>query len=427
MWASKFRAARQVAGSAFVLRSIASKGLGALCGFLVVRNLQPEDYGCFVLASMLASLVNQLTDAGLLPAFTAAGSRIFRRTGERSAVAVMVAVLRLRLRRALPAFALVVAIQMLSDQGNSNAAMGSALPLGWALMLGVAMIFSSTIYSGQASIGRADAVATVDLRTNMARGIVLATLSLFGCLSMHAAVASMLAMHLVGAAALWLLRAPHSQDAHDLNDSSVRLPADQLIHVRSDARKLLPNYIYYSVAGALPAFVLNASTAVGGLAEYGAFGRLGLLFAALAPVLNLKLIPHAAGQNEQSILRVAGAGLIVVIVGALLSAVLTSWIDLGAIVLGPEYGGRSGTLVAAVVYFWLRFGADTQFALMVGTRGQGGHRFVVSTAALVIGGLLVFNVGGLSANVMYLALAGGCLVEMVGCFLLIRRRVRTGV
>ncbi|MDP9099949.1 MAG: polysaccharide biosynthesis protein, partial [Verrucomicrobiota bacterium] len=331
--------ARVVGKFAFVQAVV--QVIGFLSGILLIRYLDQREYAYFTIANTMQGTLNTLADIGISVGLVSIGGRVWQ---DRSRFGQLVKTAS-HLRRKLGAIAAIVITPILFFMLVKN---GALLPytlvlialvlagLAVQLSLGVLGVVPRLL----SDIGR---IQTIDLVGAVARLLVLVAL-MFLFLNSAMAVA-------VGSATLllqyWMLRhyCARMIDLDAPENEEDRAAMQRFI------RALAANAVFFCFQGQITIFLIGFfGRGVTSVAEVGALGRLGMIFAVLTHLLTNIFAPAFARCQDPKRLRWQYA----VIVGGVtaFSVVLISAAALfpGAFlfVLGAKYAHLERELVLMV-------------------------------------------------------------------------------
>ena len=297
----------------FVSVQVLVQLVGAASGILLVRALTRQEYAYFIIANSFLATISILADSGVGIGLTSIGGRVWQdrfRFGELINTA-------LRLRRYLALIAVAVVTPILVWMLTSN---GASIPYSAVLTLAVlvALNYQLTasvlgvvprLHSEVGRVQKLDAFAAV-----VRLGLLAAAYLIF----LDAAVALFAGAVGVVGQYLFLKRwaADHIEPRAPVNRED---QATILGIVKHQA----PNAVFYCLQGQLTVWLISIFGSTANVAEIGALGRLGMIFAVISAVMSSIVLPGFARCQSAQVLRrryfqivggflLMGAGLIVV-------------------------------------------------------------------------------------------------------------------
>lgn len=272
----------------FASAQVGVQVLGFASGIVLVRQMDPSQYGFYTLAVTMIGVASVLTELGIAVAVLAIGGRL---AGQQAALAGVVRdahslhcrLAAIGLGLVLPAFALL----MLHQQ---------ARPLQIALL--VAIGGASAVLNVRNSIalsiarlaGHLALQQKVDLGMNALR---LIALMIVATVTLDATVASLLNLGVaVGAFLAW-----QNYLGHQLGPA-VRTRGEHRAALRDFVARQAPNSAYYVVNGQLAVWLVGIFGTADRVADVGALGRLGAGFAVIAAVMGALIQPYFARNHD---------------------------------------------------------------------------------------------------------------------------------
>lgn len=393
--------------SGFASTQVLVQGIGFVAGIVLVRTLDPAQYGLYTLAISMVSLATILADLGLATAVLSIGGPIAAVPG---ALAPLVRN-ALNIHRHLitvGALAVVPCCFALLLKQHASAWQASVLTL---LVLGTAACSVPTgIGVGVARLlGRMRLQLSLDVAGNLARLIVLALASVTFldatiALLVNFAVALVVAVRLRRALAPALAESPAADEP-----SAPHGPA-----LRRQLARLAPNSVYYIVSSQLSIWLIGIFGDAQRVAQVGALGRLGAVFVVIGSVSAALLFPYFARNDEPADLASAFVGVNTFYAALLLSLVSIAGAFPQALlwILGSSYASLGDELVwmvaATTLAAWsgtvYSIGCARGWVMPVGLVGAVGVGATIAAAMVVdvssVRGSFMINAAGGAAGTL---------------------------
>ncbi|HVF70534.1 MAG TPA: hypothetical protein VM940_02900 [Chthoniobacterales bacterium] len=268
--------------------------IGFLSGILLIRQLDQPEYAYFTIANTMQGTLNVLADIGISIGLVSIGGRVWQdqhRFGQLITTA-------LHLRRKLGLFALGAVLPILAWMLFKNGASMSYLAVLVAIVLaGLAVQLSIGVLSVVPRL-RSDVsrIQTIDLTGAVARLLALLILTyvfLNGAVALAVAAGTLLLQFFMlrsYVAGVIDLTAPENKEDR----------AAMLGFIRSQAA----NALFFCLQGQITVFLISLfSRDVSSIAEVGALGRLGMIFAVLSNLLANVFAPAFARCQRAQKLR----------------------------------------------------------------------------------------------------------------------------
>lgn len=306
--------------------------VGFIAGIVLVRHMEPVDYGYMTLALSLLGAANVLTDLGLSAAVMSSGGRLVTRGLPLRSLTTDAADLHRR-----------IAVWVLPLLAPCSAWMLWRLGApAWQVGALTLLLTATTLFSVRSALalaalrvlgGHISYQQGLDLALNVTR-LVLFMLAAWAALSAPSALAVVLLLSI----AQWMLlsrRLAAADRAGILPGSSHRL------ELREHVRRQAPNSLYYLVSSQIALWLISLLGNAEQVAQAGALGRLAAAFAIVGSVSAVLLQPYFARQQGRTELATAFAW-----TNAFFALALTTLLWLGFThptallwVLGGHYGG----------------------------------------------------------------------------------------
>lgn len=316
---------------------IVVQGLGFLAGIQVVRALPEEDYGLFVIVNTIVPVIGLLSDTGITNSLSAIGGKFWQddvRMGSLLKTAMI-------LRRQLVVFSAIGITPLLVWMlWRSHASLGA---IAWLIPITLTGVFF------QLNTGVLGVV--VSLRQQVRKMQLLALVGVVPRLGLIALLASMGLLNApltvaVGTVVLggqfWLLkrwvRPQISWDAPP--DGEFRK------NILAIVKQQAPLTIYFCLQGQIGIWLISFFGNVKRVAEVGALGRIGMIFAILISTITAVILPRFARCQDPSRLRSIYLQIFVAFAGIVSLGTIFSWWMPGPLLwlLGPKYD-QLGSLV----------------------------------------------------------------------------------
>jgi O-antigen/teichoic acid export membrane protein len=360
--------ARMLAGYSFV--QAVAQGLGFLAGIMVVRTLSKEDYACFMIVNTIGPVMNMLSDNGITNSLSAIGGR-FWQDDEQMGGLVKTA-MDLRRRLVILSFLAVTPVLIWMLQRNHIPVSTTA----WLVPITLAGVFF------QLNVGVLNAVVSLRQQIGRIQALVfmgvlprLALIGLFAALGWLNAPLAVAAGTVALAAQFWLLEQWVKPQISVSAPLSKEFRRDILAIVRRQA----PLTVYFCLQGQIGIWLISIFGNVRRVAEVGALGRIGMIFAILVSTTSAVIVPRFARCQDPVRLRSLYALILLGFAGVILMGTVISWLMPGALLwlLGPQYS-QLGDLV------WLAVLAAGTSALAGVLYGLNINKGWIPPAAVVI-------------------------------------------
>ncbi len=331
----------------FASTQMAVQAIGFLAGVVVVRSMEPTQYGYYTLALSMAGVAAVLGELGLASAVLALGGRLLSgppgamgmAAAQPAAMGRLVAdaeALRRRLA-VLPVLVVVPACATLLLWQQAEMWQVAALT---ALVLATAavQVRGSVVLSVTRLLGRVTMQQKLDLSISLGK---LLALALAANLALDATLACV--VNLGGAAvALFLMLRAVAPDAQQ----PIVATGEYRSALWQQVLRQAPNSIYYVLSSQVAVWLIGIFGSTQHVAEVGALGRLSALFAVIGSVTAALVLPYFARRKAGAELT-RGLILTNAFFALLLVLLLTlGWLAPNALlwVLGGHYGGLQAEL-----------------------------------------------------------------------------------
>lgn len=303
--------------------------LGFASGLLLVRALTQKEYAFFTIANSMQATMSILADSGIGIGLSSIGGKVWqdrRRFGELIHTA-------LRLRRYLATVAVTVVAPLLMWLLISN---GASKPYAAMLTLAVLLALNYQLLTGVLGVvprlhSQLDRVQKLDGLAAISRLLLLvAAYFIF----LDAAVA--ICIGIVGVVGQYLFLKRWAGENIEPQAAINREDRETMLGI---VKHQAPNAVFYCLQGQLTVWLISIFGNTQNIAEVGALGRLGMIFAIISAVMSSIVLPGFARVHSPALLRrryfqIVG---IFLILGGGLIAVAALVPDLLLWVLGSKY------------------------------------------------------------------------------------------
>ena len=266
---------------------------GFLGGILLVRSLSKADYAWFTIANTFVSIVSMLADSGVSAALSSIGGAIWQDNARFGSLIRTALSLRRRLFFATIVVVTPVFVWLLAKNQAPPAT------------IGVLIGFSILGFTFQLTGGILGVVITLrqDLRRmqSLAFGAALLRLALIvaACAIFIDARVAVLVGIFGPAMNSWFLRRWVRESVEWDAPQSI----EYLGRILSVVKKQAPLTIFYCIQGQILVGIVSIFGSKERVAEIGALGRFGMIFAVIASVINGVIVPRFARCQEPAVLR----------------------------------------------------------------------------------------------------------------------------
>lgn len=278
--------------SKFVLVQLFVQALGLANGILLVRTLNQQQYAYFTIANTMQGTMNILADSGISSAITAIGGMVWQdryRFGQLINTAML-----LRRYFALIAVAVVtpILIWMLVSNGCS---------IVYAVFITVGVLVGLNFQLTTSVLGvvprlhsQLERLQNIDLFSTFFRSIFL-VVSFF--IFLDTGVAIYIASIIFGLQHLVLNRW-----VADNIDQKAPVNEEDKARILKIVKPQTPNAIFYCVQGQLNIWLIGIFGNTQNIAEFGALGRLGVIFSVFSAVMSGIILPSFARCQSVKVL-----------------------------------------------------------------------------------------------------------------------------
>jgi len=277
----------------FVGVQVVVQALGFASGILLVRSLSKHDYALFTIANTIMGTMNVLADSGIGSGLTAIGGRVWSdpfRFGQLISTALS---LRQVFGATVTGLGLPISAWLLIKNG--------ATPLG---AVGICLAITISLYF-QISNGILTVIPRLLLQTNRLQQVDFASaimrlllIGLAWLLLLNVSTALWAATAAFGIQ--WLLLRRWTQSSISQNAPVAPEMRSEILAI---VRKQAPNGLYYCLQGQIAVWLISICGSTTQVADFGALGRLSILFAVIGSVTGSLLIPRFARIQDPALLR----------------------------------------------------------------------------------------------------------------------------
>ena len=277
----------------FVSVQIVIQLVGFLSGFLLVNYLSKREWACLTIGNSMLAMMNMLADNGISSALSAIGGRVCdepRRFGSLVNTA-------LRLRRFFASAGILLVSPFLAwALLKQGAHFGEVAGISSGVLLALFFQLTVGIYSIVPRLKlQTRRVQNLDLSAALLR---VALLLLAWLLFLNATVAVY-----IGAVALGLQYALLRRWVKGSIQTNAAPSPEFQEEIVSVVKRQTPNTIYYCLNSQLSIWILSFFGSSGSVADFGALGRLGMVFSILGSVMAGLVLPRFARCQSPSTLK----------------------------------------------------------------------------------------------------------------------------
>lgn len=335
---------------------ILTQSVGFLCGIVIVRWLAPNEYALYTLALTMTSALNVLAEGGIASGLMAEGGRVWQsRTGLGSVLATGLA-----LRRQFALWAGVICAPALAFLMRSHGVSWGTIAIMLAALLANSWLtMLNTLYGiAPALHQRIFAIQNIGLIQGGIRLAVLGAILYFWPLAGLAICATIPPL-------FWsLTRLRHiSQGFADFH-----APADERVRrsVLAVVKRVLPGSIYLCVSNQIGIWFVSLLGSTHTLAQIGALGRLGQIFAFLPPVAGALFVPRFARLPAESrivLVRYLQVMALMAFIGCTATGIIILFPKPVLAIIGSHYADLQHELILQMICSMLWFLAGIAYNL----------------------------------------------------------------
>lgn len=316
---------------------IVVQGLSFLAGIQVVWALPEEDYGYFVIVNAIVPIIAMLSDTGITSSLSAIGGKFWQDDEQMGSLLKTAMILRRQLVIVSALSITPLLVWMLWRSHASPMAIGCLIPIALA---GVFFQLNSGVLS-----------VVISLRQQVRRmqllalfGVVprLLLVALFACLGILNAPLTVAIGTFVLACQYWLLKQWIKPQISWDQPPNAEFRRDILTIVKRQA----PLTVYFCLQGQIGIWLITIFGNVKRVAEVGALGRIGMIFAILISTTSALVLPRFARCQDPARLRSIYLRILLAFAGIVLIGTILSLCVPGPLLwlLGPRYN-QLGSLV----------------------------------------------------------------------------------
>jgi O-antigen/teichoic acid export membrane protein len=269
------------------------QALGLASGILLVRTLDQQQYAYFTIANTMQGTMNVLADSGISSGLTAIGGKIWQ---DRYRFSQLINT-AMQLRRYLAAIAIVAITPILLWMLISNGA-----SIVYAVLITIVVLVGINF---QLTIGVLSVVPRLHSQINRVQNLdLISAISrlIFLCFAyftyLNAAVAILIASITFGLQYFFL-----NSWVIDSFEKKVPVHHEYQLSLLKIVKHQAPNAIFYCVQGQLTIWLMNIFGNTKNIAEFGALGRLAVIFSVIGAVMTSIVLPSFARCQSVSQLR----------------------------------------------------------------------------------------------------------------------------
>lgn len=279
--------------SKFVSVQMVVQVIGFASGLLLVRSLPQKEYAYFTIANSMQATMSILADSGIGIGLSSIGGKVWQdrqRFGELIHTA-------LYLRRYLAAIAVTIVAPLLMWLLISN---GASKSYATIITLAVLLALNYQLLVGVLDVvprlhSQIDRLQKLDLMLAASRLVLLASAYL---VFLNAAVA--IFVSIFGFVAQYMLL---KRWAADNIVPQAPINTEDKTTILSIVKHQAPNGVFYCLQGQLTVWLISMFGNTQNIAEVGALGRLGMVFAVISAVMSGIVLPGFARLHSPFLLR----------------------------------------------------------------------------------------------------------------------------
>jgi O-antigen/teichoic acid export membrane protein len=323
--------------ASYALVQAFAQGLGFLAGIIVVRSLSKADYACFVIVNTIGPAMSLLSDNGITSSLASIGGRVWR--DDLAMGSLVNTAMALRRRLAVASTVLVTPLLVFMLQRN-HAHFWAGI---WLVSLTLAGVYLQikigvliAVLNLRQQIGRMQGLVVMSATPRL---LLLGVLVALGMINAPlAVVAGVLALAVqYGLLHYWVM-------AQIKTDARPR--AEYRSAILAIIKRQAPLTIYFCLQSQIGIWVISMFGNAHRVAEVGALGRIGAIFAILVSTFSALVVPRFAREQDLARMRSRYLQILAGFAAAILSGVGIAWLAPGLLLwlLGAQYA-QLGALV----------------------------------------------------------------------------------
>lgn len=327
--------------ASFVLIQMVVQAIGALTGLILVRSMTKADYAVYTVATTVLPAVYLLANSGVTFAASAIGGRVWQDRARLGQV-IVTAFSASRLMAGIVTVPMLLFLALMLHRVGASAA-AIAIIVGLVFAAAALQFVTGIMIVVPRLLGEFRFLQGVDLAGSALRfGLVVVAAVIF----IDPEIAVLIAVVAFLAQGLWVWSRVRSRvDLTVASDPAMRVEMRRIV-----GRQWL-NELYYVSQGQISVFLLSVFGTSASVADFGALGRIAIVFSAISAAMQTVILPRYARCQEPARLRnlyiqifvvniiVAGLPLLLV----LAAPQLLLWL------LGPKYFGLSHELLLVTI------------------------------------------------------------------------------
>jgi len=319
-----------------------AQGLGVIAGILVVRSLPKEAYGCFVIVNTIGPVMDMLSDNGITGSLSAIGGKFWQDDTKMGSLVRTGMMLRKRLVLfSAPVVLPVLAWMLIRNHADklTIAALIVIVMVNVFFQLNVSIL--NVVVNLRQQVGRMQALV---ISGTLPRLVLIALFAALGLLNAPLAVA---AAATAFAVQYFLLR-------HWVRPQITWCAAPSETYrsqILSIVKKQAPLTIYFCLQGQIGIWLISIFGTLHRVAEVGALGRIGMIFAILVSTTSSLIVPRFARCQDPARLRFLYGVIILCFGGIVALGTGFAWLFPGPLLslLGAQYAKLGGLVWLAVL------------------------------------------------------------------------------
>jgi len=279
--------------SKFLSLQLVIQALNALSGILIVRTLSKQEYAYYTIANSLQSTMNILADSGISAGMMSIGGKIY--TDDNQLAQLLNTGIRLRIYLGLIAVIFVTPLLFLFLTRNGSSIIYAILIIT-IILIELYLYLIQQIYAVIPLLrSNFTQIQYSDLISGGSRLLLILT---FNLIFVNAVVYTFCSTIASGLRTFFL----HKYNSNFLT-RRVPINKDYDAQVISIVKTQVPYFLFFCVQGQVTTWLITIFGQSTNIAEYGALGRLGLLFAIIGNLVSQIVVPSFARCNSINLLK----------------------------------------------------------------------------------------------------------------------------